>query len=138
MGRYWKIPLLVTPFLVILFAIVGNRKGDATWLGMKVDDLDKAEAAQMGVPANAGLVVVEAVEYPALTAGVFVGDIVVGINGRKIQSVDEFQRAAQSVMNSRRQDGRLPDVVLTLNRRDKPVVVTVPSEQVEAGIRGLL
>ena len=135
MGRYGEILLLAAPLLVLLFAIAGGGIGDAAWLGMKVDALDKAEAARLRVPANAGQVVVVAEEDPALTSGVIVGDLVVGINGRKIQSLDEFLKAARSVMTSRGQDGRLPDVVLTLNRLGNPVIVTVPSEWVEASIR---
>ena len=118
--------------MVILFAITSGGIGDTTWLGMKVDALDRAEASRMGVSANAGRVVVVAVENPALTSGVRVGDLVIGINGRKVRSMDEFSKAAWFVMSSRGQDGRLPDVVLTLNRMGKPLVVTVPSEQVEA------
>ena len=61
MGKYWEISLLLVPFLVVLLAIAGNGIGDATWLGMKVDALDKAEAARMGIPANASRVIVVAV-----------------------------------------------------------------------------
>ena len=66
-----------------------------------------------------------------------VGDLVMGINGRKVQSVDEFLRAARWVMTSRGRDGRLPDVVLTLNRMGNPLLVTVSSELVEVSTRGL-
>jgi S1-C subfamily serine protease len=131
-----EILFLTAPFPVMLFAIAGGGIGDAAWLGMKVETLDRAEAARMRVPANAGQVVVVAVEGPALSSGIIVGDLVVGINGRQVQSVDEFLSAARSVMTSRGQDGRLPDVVLTLNRLGNPLVVTVPSEWVEASIRG--
>ena len=85
---------------------------------------------------NAGQVVVVRIEDPALSSGVIVGDLVVGINGRKVQSLEEFLKAARSVMTSRGQDGRLPDVVLTLNRLGRPLVITVPSARVEASMRG--
>ena len=137
MRRYLEILLLAAPLPVVLYAIGGGGIGDAAWLGMKVDALHRAEAARMGVPANAGQVVVVAIEDPALSSGVIVGDLVVGINGRKVQSVDDFLNAARSVMTSRGPDGRLPDVVLTLNRLGNPLVVAVPSEWVEAGIRGV-
>ncbi len=38
-------------------------------------------------------------------------------------------------MTTRDANGQLPDVVLTLNRLGRTVVVTVPSEWVEASIR---
>lgn len=135
MMKYWKTLVLIIPVLGVLFAIAGGGVGDAAWLGMRVDALDKAEAARMGVPANAGQVVVVKVEGPALRSGVIVGDLVAGINSRKVKSVDEFLKAARAVMESRGRDGRLPDVVLTLNRLGWPVIVTVPSELVEAFIR---
>jgi C-terminal processing protease CtpA/Prc len=91
----------------------------------------------MGIPANASRVIVVAVVDPALSSGVMVGDLVMGINGRKVQSVDEFLRAARWVMNSRGRDGRLPDVVITLNRMGNPLLVTVSSELVEVSARGL-
>ncbi|MHC4176052.1 MAG: hypothetical protein ACYSWU_01010 [Planctomycetota bacterium] len=137
MKNYLEILLLAAPVPILLFALAGGGIGDAAWLGMKVDALDRAEAARMRVPANAGQVVVVAVEGPALSSGVIVGDLVLGINGRRVQSVDEFLKAARFVMTSRGPDGRLPDVVLTLNRLGRPLVVTVPSEWVEASIRGV-
>jgi len=57
------------------------------------------------------------------------------VNGRQVQSVDDFLKAAQFVMTSRGPDGRLPEVVLTLNRLGHPLVITVPGEWVEASIR---
>ena len=135
MRRYLEILLLAAPLALMLFAIAGGGIGDAAWLGMKVDALHRAEAAWLRVPANAGQVVVVAVDGPALSSGVIVGDLVLGINGQKVQSVDEFLKAARFVMTSRGPDGQLPDVVLTLNRLGQPLVVTVPSEWVEASIR---
>ena len=66
MRKYPEILLLVAPVLVMLFAIAGGGIGDAAWLGMKVDIMHDSQAARMGVPANAGRVVVVAVEGPAL------------------------------------------------------------------------
>ncbi len=137
MKNYLEILFLAAPVPIMLFAIAGGGIGDAAWLGMKVDALDRAEAARMRVPANAGQVVVVAVEGPALSSGVIVGDLVLGINGRTVQSVKDFLKAGRFVMTSRGPDGRLPDVVLTLNRLGRPLVVTVPSEWVEASIRGV-
>ncbi len=137
MRRYLDIFLLAAPLPVMLFAIAGGGIGDAAWLGMKVDALHRAEAARLRIPANAGRVVVVAVEGPALSSGIIVGDLVLGINGRKVQSVDEFLQAARFVMTSRGPDGQLPEVVLTLNRLGHPLVVTVPSEWVEASLRGV-
>ncbi len=137
MEKHGKILLVIVPFLVMFFAITGGGIGNTVWMGMKVDDLGKTKAERMGIPANAGQVVVVAVKDPARASGVITGDIVVGINGRKIKSRKEFMQAAQSVMNSRGQDGRLPDVVLTLNRLGNPLIITVPSEWVEASMRRL-
>ena len=135
MKRYLEILLLVAPLLLVLFAVAGGGIGDAAWLGMKVDALNDSDAARLRVPANAGKVVVVAVDGPALSSGVIVGDLILGINGKNVLSVDEFLKAARFVMTSRGADGQLPDVVLTLNRLGQPVVVTVPSEWVEGSIR---
>ncbi len=126
MKKYGNILLVIVPFLVMFFAITGGGIGNTVWLGMRVDDLGKTNQ-----------VVVAAVKDPARASGVITGDIVVGINGRKIKSRKEFMQAAQSVMNSRGQDGRLPDVVLTLNRLGETLIVIVPSEWVETSIRRL-
>ncbi len=136
MRRYLEIVLLlVAPIALVVFAIAGGGIGDAAWLGMKVGTLHKSEAARLRVPANAGQVVVLAVNDSALSSGVIVGDLVLGINGQKVESVDDFLKGARSVMSSRGADGKLADVVLTLNRLGQTVVVTVPSEWVEASIR---
>ena len=63
------------------------------------------------------------------------GDLVLGVNGRKVESVRDFLKVAQFVMTSRGKDGRLPDVVITLNRLGTPLVLSVPPEWVEASIR---
>jgi S1-C subfamily serine protease len=127
--------LLIAPLVLVVFALAGGGIGDAAWLGMKVSALHKSEAARLRIPANAGQVVVVAVDGPALSSGVIVGDLVLGINSQNVGSVNEFLKAARSVMTARGADGRLPDVVLTLNRLGQSVVVTVPSEWVEASIR---
>ncbi len=134
MKRYVEIALLILPVPIVLFALAGGGIGDAAWLGMKVDALNQSEAARMRVPANAGHVVVVAIEGPALSSGIIVGDLVLGVNGQRVESVDDFLKAARFVMQSRGPDGQLPDVVVTLNRLGNPLVVTVPSEWVEASI----
>jgi len=134
MRRYFEIAFLLLPVPIVLFAISGGGIGEAAWLGMKVDALHQSEAARMRVPANAGHVVIVAVEGAALSSGVIVGDLVLGVNGQKVESVNDFLGAARFVMESRGPDGQLPDVVLTLNRLGNPLVITMPSEWVEASI----
>ena len=135
MRRYLNILILALPVPIVLFAIAGGGMGEAAWLGMKVDVLHKSDAARLRVPANAGQVVIVAVEGPALSSGIIVGDLVLGINGQKIESVADFLNAARFVMESRGPDGQLPDAVVTLNRLGQPLVVTVPSEWIAASIR---
>ncbi len=62
MRRYLEVLLLIVPLPLILYAIAGGGIGDAAWLGMKVDALHRADAARLRVPANAGQVVVVAVD----------------------------------------------------------------------------
>jgi len=135
MKRYLPTLVLIVPVLIALFALSGGGVGDATWMGITVAGLDAKGAAELRVPFQAGQAVVVKVKGPALASRVIVGDIILGINGRKVGSVNEFLQAARKVMQARGPGGQVPDVVLTLNRLGWPVTVTMLSEWMEAFLR---
>ncbi|MCP4678532.1 MAG: hypothetical protein GY854_24085 [Deltaproteobacteria bacterium] len=135
MKRYVKLLWFAIPLLIVAFAVASGGVGEAAWLGMTVETASKATATAMGVPVNVGRVVVVQTEAPALSAGVIAGDFVLGINGRPVESVGNFLAAARDIMKTRGPNGLLPDVVLTMNREGQPLVITVPSEWVEAKAR---
>ncbi len=136
MAKRWAIlGLLLSPFFIALYAMFGGGIGEASWLGMTVDELNRSEEAAFGVPANVGRVVVVRVEGAAMERGVMVRDVVLGINGRPVDSINTFLESARAVLRARSADGLGNDVVLTLNRFGRPLTVTVPAEVVAAGSR---
>jgi serine protease Do len=72
----------------------GNRQTDqAARLGLTVRPLEPQEKAQVKTTGN---LVVEDVAGPAAAAGVQPGDIILGINGKRVKTVKELQDAATS------------------------------------------
>jgi serine protease Do len=70
----------------------GSRQTDqAARLGLTVRPLETQEKAQV---QTAGTLVVEEVAGPAAAAGVQPGDIILGINGKRVKTVKELQDAA--------------------------------------------
>lgn len=132
MRSRWQIVVLSIPVWVGAFAMAGGGIGDAAWMGMTVETLESAKAAQMSVPANAGHVVVVGVRGPALATGVIAGDVVVGINGQHVTCVSDFLVAASKAMRTRAPSGDLADVVLTLDRHGRTVTITAPGPWVDA------
>ena len=115
-----------------IFAMLGGGVGDASWLGMTVENLSAGEAARQGIPTAGRRVVVVKVDKAALTSGIVVGDVLIGINGKSVDSVGTFLDAARSAMNTRNSLGRIGDVVVTIRRFGQTVMVTIRSEVIEA------
>ena len=115
-----------------IFAMLGGGVGDASWLGMTVENLSASEAARQGIPTAGSRVGVVKVDRAALTSGIVVGDVLIGINGKSVDSVGTFLDAARSAMNTRNSLGRISDVVVTIRRFGQTVMVTIRSEVIEA------
>jgi S1-C subfamily serine protease len=130
--KSWLAPtLLCFPALLAAYAMAGGGLGDATWLGLTVQEMEPVQEARWGVPVTDGRVVVVEVEEAALAAGVMVRDVVVGINGQHVDSIGSFLSGARAVMARRASDGRLADVVLSINRFGRHFTITIPAEMVE-------
>jgi hypothetical protein len=66
-----------------------------TWKGVTLRDMEGLEYSAFGVPADAGGVVVEEVpqQTGAHEAGLRMGDLVLGLNGRTVRGLTEFREA---------------------------------------------
>jgi serine protease Do len=71
----------------------GRQTDQATQLGLTVRQLEPQEKEQV---QTAGTLVVEDVTGPAAAAGVQPGDIILGINGKRVKTSKELQDAAKS------------------------------------------
>jgi S1-C subfamily serine protease len=126
------VAVIVLAVGIALAAMLGLGAGDASWLGMTVTNLSVSEAAGNGIPTDGSRVAVVKVEKAALTSGIVVGDVLIGINGKPINSIATFLDAAQAAKNTRTPAGRIDDVVVTLRRFGQTVMVTIRSEVIEA------
>jgi len=70
-----------------------HQTDQATQLGLTVRSLDPSEKEQV---QTTGTLVVEEVTGPAAAAGVQPGDIILGINGKRVKTAKELQEAAKS------------------------------------------
>src|SRR3569833_161850 len=93
----------------------GKQKEHATnqaaLLGLTVRQLDPQEKEQAETQGN---LVVEEVTGPAASAGVQPGDIILGVNGKRVKTVTELQEAAKS-------SGK--NVALLIQREDAQIFV---------------
>jgi len=71
----------------------GRQTDQATQLGLTVRQLEPQEKEQV---QTTGTLVVEDVTGPAAAAGVQPGDIILGINGKRVKTVKELQDAAKA------------------------------------------
>jgi S1-C subfamily serine protease len=115
-----------------VFAMLGGGVGDASWLGMTVDNLSAGEAARQGIPTAGSRVAVVKVDKAALASGIVVGDVLIGINGKPVNSIETFLDAARAAMSTRNSLGRMSDVVVTVRRFGQTAMVTIRSEVIDA------
>jgi len=61
------------------------------WLGFRPEDLSPEQAAQLGIGADAGVIVVKIlVDSPAFKGGVRPGDLITGLNGEPVKSAQDL------------------------------------------------
>jgi serine protease Do len=89
----------------------GHTTDQNSQLGLTVRQLDPAEKDQA---QTQGSLVVEEVNGPAASAGVQPGDIILGVNGKRVKSAKELQDAAKS-------SGK--NVALLIQREDAQIFV---------------
>src|ERR1700683_4220709 len=72
----------------------GHRSDEASQLGLAVRPLAPQEKQQAETDGN---LVVEHVSGPAAAAGVQPGDIILGVNGKRVKSIEELQTATKAL-----------------------------------------
>lgn len=62
------------------------------YLGVGIQDVDSALAKRFGLKENRGVMITSVLnDYPADAAGIEVGDVVIGLDGKPIQNMNEFR-----------------------------------------------
>ncbi len=92
-------------------ATQGKKTDEASRLGLAVRPLQPQERQQV---ETTGVLVVEQATGPAALAGVQPGDIILGINGKTVKSIDDLQAAAK---------GATKTVALLIQRQDAQIFV---------------
>ena len=75
----------------------GGVHGDGGKLGIEVRELNPDERRQLHTQ---GHLVIEGVSGPALNAGLQAGDVVLGVNGERVDTVDQLRRAVANAGHS--------------------------------------
>lgn len=99
------------------------------WLGVLIQDIDENLAKALNVPLGEGILVADVPESsPATKAGIEAGDILLEVNGRKVQSVAQLRneiasRAPGTEVNMRiSRDGKRINIPVVLGElTDQPV-----------------
>jgi serine protease Do len=114
-GKPRKLPVRVAEMQEQMAANVGgDESSKAAQLGMAVRPLSSAEKRQADTQGN---LVVEQVTGAAATAGVQRGDIVLGVNGKSIESVEQLRDAVKGARNN---------VAVLIERGDAQIFVPIP------------
>ncbi|MBO0742443.1 MAG: SEL1-like repeat protein, partial [Hyphomicrobiaceae bacterium] len=78
------------------------REPDKGWIGVQMDALDLPLALSLGLPNANGVLVLEAIANgPAAQAGVGLGDIIVGLNGRSVTQVGDLRQRVAAMAPGR-------------------------------------
>jgi len=90
---------------------------EAAWLGLDIVPLSKAEAEELGLPANTlGMEVDGVAEGPGMDAGFQVGDVIIAINGESTPNIAAFKDATEGAIGA----------VVDVYRTNRHVYISVP------------
>jgi serine protease Do len=95
-------------------AAAGQQRDETARLGLAVRPLTQQEKRQADTDGN---LLVEDVDGPAAGAGVQPGDIILGVNGAKVKSLDDLRAAAK------KRNGKV--VALLIERDNAQIFVPV-------------
>ncbi|MBF0618639.1 MAG: PDZ domain-containing protein [Candidatus Omnitrophica bacterium] len=107
--------------LLITAALMHIGAGDAEWAGMSVSNITPSIAMEHNIPKEEVGVVVNWCESPSYDAGVRTGDVLKGINNKKIKNLSDFLNVTK-VTNIA--DGALLDV----SRQGQPLYITMENK----------
>ncbi|MBL8702298.1 MAG: trypsin-like peptidase domain-containing protein [Alphaproteobacteria bacterium] len=104
----------------IVDELVRNGRIERGWIGVNIQDITPEIANGLGLKGDVDGVIIAAVETssPAARAGLRQGDIIVAVNGRRIDQVRDVPRTIAALRPG-------TDVMLTLLRRGQEVAVPV-------------
>jgi membrane-associated protease RseP (regulator of RpoE activity) len=121
------------PAQEVVVTTTGSSQG---WLGVSVQDMSAKQAKKMKVKAEEGAVVTEVhKKSPAEKAGIHEDDIIVEFNGRKIDDVEDLQKAVRKTEPGK----EATVVVLRKDQRKslKAVIAKPPRSTMPYGFSGI-
>ncbi|MBD3404251.1 Do family serine endopeptidase [candidate division GN15 bacterium] len=117
----------------VMNSLINEGRVVRGWLGVSIQDVNESIARAMGLDRTDGALVGDVVEdSPAEEAGVLAGDLIVGVDGRKIDNTAELRNQIAATAPG-------SDVTLDIQRNGdvEQLEVTLgelPSEYVEGGV----
>lgn len=122
--RLFKIPDSIDPFSI------EPRRGrwfwqDRKYIGIMLQELTAELSEYFGVKEGLGLLVAQIEEgSPAQEAGLKVGDVIIGADGERIESVNELSRVIQ-----KKEEGDKIEIEFLRDRKKKKVEVKIAKEE---------
>jgi membrane-associated protease RseP (regulator of RpoE activity) len=102
-------------------AVVTTTHSTQGWLGVSVQDMSAKQAKKMKVKTEEGAVVTEVhKKSPAEKAGIHEDDIIVEFNGKKIEDVEDLQKAVRKA-----EPGKEATVVVLRQDQRKPLKAVI-------------
>ena len=113
--------------LVQEFAVDGDDKvqvfvgGGSGWLGVGVSEVNAEKVKELKLPAEHGVVLGKVVpESPASKAGLRENDVVIEVNGQRVEGTEQFRRMIREIPS-----GRTAQLTVWRDGRSQTVNVTV-------------
>lgn len=123
-----------------------KRKGEVTrgWLGVSIQSLDNGMREYYGIKGREGVLVTQVFPgNPAAEAGIRPRDIILGVDGKPVESPQELSRLiAESRVGQRVKirllsEGKEKEVEVTLGRRDEAGIGRDTGQEASSGALGL-
>lgn len=107
--------------------------GGSSWLGVETTEVTADKVKQLKLPAERGALLGKIVpESPAAKAGLKENDVVLEINGQRIEGTAQFRRMIREIPSGRAtqltvwRDGRSQNVSVTLGKSEARMAIQMP------------
>ncbi len=105
----------------VLDSLISNGKITRPWLGIYIQSMSEEIAGRYGLPINTGALVTSTVEGgPAHKAGITQGDIIVEINGVKVDNAEDLTSTMSKI-----KPGEKAQVVVNRNGKNVDFTITI-------------
>jgi len=112
----------------IIATLQSDKKISRGWIGVTIQTLDENGAKALGLPNDKGALIGDVLAgNPAAEAGMKPGDVILSVNGEKIENSGDLSRKIAAI-----KPGEKAKIVVWRNGSEKPLTVRIAERETEA------